>query len=111
MTADTTFWIASCTKLITSIAALQCVERGQLNLDDDVSPILHELTAPDILGGFDEQTGEPILRRAQKHTTLRQLLTHSSGSVNDLFSPDIKRWREWKKPTYSDDDGEVVSHH
>lgn len=111
MTGDTTFWIASCTKLITSIAALQCVERGQLNLDDDVSPILQELAAPDILGGFNEQTGEPILKKAQKYTTLRQLLTHSCGSVNDLFSPDIKRWREWTKPTYSADEGEVVSGH
>jgi CubicO group peptidase (beta-lactamase class C family) len=35
MTADTTvFWIASCTKLITAIAAMQLVEQGKLNLDD-----------------------------------------------------------------------------
>ncbi|KAK5055190.1 hypothetical protein LTR84_012939 [Exophiala bonariae] len=107
MTEDTTFWIASCTKLITSIAALQCVERGQLTLDDDVSTILHQLKTPDILVGFDEQTGQPILKKAQEHITLRQLLTHSSGNVIELFSAEVKKWREWAKPTYDEDEGEV----
>jgi CubicO group peptidase (beta-lactamase class C family) len=108
MTKDTTFWIASCSKLITTIAALQCVERAQLALDEDVSPILHELKSPDLLVGFNEKTGEPILKKPQGHITLRHLLTHSSGNVNDLFSPEIKKWREWQKPTYNDDDGEIV---
>ena len=31
---DTTFWIASCTKIVTSIALLQLVEQGKLSLDD-----------------------------------------------------------------------------
>lgn len=105
---DTTFWIASCTKLITTIAALQCVERGQLVFDEDVSSILHELENPDVLVGFDEQTGEPILKKAQEHITLRQLLTHSSGNMNDLLSPEIKKWRPWQKPVPNDDDGEIV---
>lgn len=34
MTMDTVFWIASCTKLICTIACMQAVEQGQLNLDD-----------------------------------------------------------------------------
>jgi D-alanyl-D-alanine carboxypeptidase len=34
MTVDTVLWIASCTKLITAIAAMQLVEKGVLNLDD-----------------------------------------------------------------------------
>jgi len=32
-----TFRLASCTKLVTSIAALQCVSRGILSLDDPLS--------------------------------------------------------------------------
>jgi CubicO group peptidase (beta-lactamase class C family) len=36
-TPDTVCWIASCTKLMTTIAVMQCVEKGLLNLDDDVS--------------------------------------------------------------------------
>ena len=33
MTTDTVGWIASMTKAITSVAAVQCVERGKLSLD------------------------------------------------------------------------------
>lgn len=34
MTLDTIFYLASCTKLVTVIAALQLVEKGKLHLDD-----------------------------------------------------------------------------
>jgi CubicO group peptidase (beta-lactamase class C family) len=34
MTPDTVVWFASCTKLITAIAAMQLVEQGKLHLDD-----------------------------------------------------------------------------
>lgn len=34
MTLDTLFYLASCTKLVTAIAALQLVEQGKLRLDD-----------------------------------------------------------------------------
>lgn len=34
MTLDHTFWIASCTKMITGIACMQLVEQGKLALDD-----------------------------------------------------------------------------
>jgi CubicO group peptidase (beta-lactamase class C family) len=34
MTVDTVLWIASCTKLMTAVAALQLVEQGRLHLDD-----------------------------------------------------------------------------
>jgi CubicO group peptidase (beta-lactamase class C family) len=34
MTTDTVFFFASCTKLITCIAAMQLVEQGKLHLDD-----------------------------------------------------------------------------
>ena len=44
--ADSPMWIASCTKLLTTIVALQCVERGLLALDADVSPILPRTPRP-----------------------------------------------------------------
>lgn len=34
MTLDHSFWIASCTKMITGIACMQLVEQGKLALDD-----------------------------------------------------------------------------
>lgn len=68
---NATFAMASCTKLITSTAALQCVERGQIGLDDDVSTILTELKDIDILAGFKEGTEEPILQKSENKITLR----------------------------------------
>lgn len=63
--------IASCTKLLTSIAAMQCVERGLVNLATDVAGILPELATQGILTGFDEATGEPIINQRQNPMTLR----------------------------------------
>ena len=70
MDLDATFFFASCTKLMTSIAALQCVERGLITLDEDVSPILTELKDIKILSGFEEN-GTPILKLASNKITLR----------------------------------------
>jgi len=92
MTLDTTFWIASCTKLLTTIAALQCVEKGLWSLDADVSDILPEWRTSEILTGFDE-SGEPQLSKATNTITLRQLLTHSSGMGYDFLSPELAKWR------------------
>jgi CubicO group peptidase (beta-lactamase class C family) len=54
MPIDATMWLASCTKLIGTIAAMQCVERGQLKLDEDVTTILPELKGIQILKGFEK---------------------------------------------------------
>ena len=71
MDLNATFILASCTKLMTSIAALQCVERGQVGLDDDLGEILSELKDCDIITGFKEDTEEPILKKAENRITLR----------------------------------------
>jgi CubicO group peptidase (beta-lactamase class C family) len=71
MDLDATFVLASCTKLPTTVAALQCVERGLIGLDDDVSPILTELKNIDILTGFQEEKDNPILKKAERKITLR----------------------------------------
>ena len=67
---ETPVWMASFTKLITTIAVLQCVERGMLHIDADVTPILHELKDLEILTGFNE-SGEPILRQKANDITVR----------------------------------------
>lgn len=71
ITVDATFVLASCTKLITSIAALQCVEKGQIRLDDDVSTTLTELQDIKIITGFEEGSETPIFKKATKKITLR----------------------------------------
>src|ERR1041385_5223735 len=51
MTTDTVFWIASMTKAITSMAAMQLVERSKLALAQPIAEILPELSAPQVLPG------------------------------------------------------------
>ena len=75
---DSIFAIASMTKAITSVAAMQLVERGKVKLHEPVSKYLPELAKLDVLMGFDA-AGKPVLRPAIKPITLRHLLTHTSG--------------------------------
>ena len=107
ITEDATFWIASCTKLLTTICALQNVEQGKLGLDDDVSTILPEWKSPDVLSGWDQD--QPQFKKATKKITLRQLLTHSSGMGYDFLSPDLAKWRKWRGEEIRPGGGDIVS--
>lgn len=92
MEKDTVFATASMTKLVTTIAALQLVERGLVALDQDVAPQLPVLAGQPVLAGFGDD-GVPRLKAREKPITLRQLLTHSFGGVYDFLSSDIARYR------------------
>ncbi|KAF9877642.1 beta-lactamase family protein [Colletotrichum karsti] len=92
---STTLWLASATKIITTIAALQLVERGLLTLDEDISHYLPALASQDILTGFDETTKKPITTPRKNPITLRQLLSHAAGTAYDFLSLDlIQRWQK-----------------
>jgi CubicO group peptidase (beta-lactamase class C family) len=69
---DSVFQIASISKTVTAVCAMQCVERGLLELDGDVS----EMTSPH--GGFAVRNP----RYPGATVTLRMLLSHTS-SVGD----------------------------
>jgi CubicO group peptidase (beta-lactamase class C family) len=97
LSIDTTMWVASCTKLMTAIAVLQCVERGLLDLDKDISIILSEWKSPDILLGFEDATGEPVLEKAKGKITLRMLLTHQSGMGYTFKDDKLKQFADYKK--------------
>ncbi|ERT03317.1 hypothetical protein HMPREF1624_01628 [Sporothrix schenckii ATCC 58251] len=95
LSVDSCMWVASCTKLMTAIAALQCVEKGLLMLDDDISLVLPEWKeARNILRGFDDATGAPLLEPTTGPITLRMLLTQCSGLayafMNESFQKYIK---------------------
>src|SRR5215217_9392790 len=60
MTLDTVMWIASMTKAVTSVAAMQLVEQGRIGLDEPLGDRFHELADLKVLQGFDG-SGEPIL--------------------------------------------------
>src|SRR5262244_3137168 len=91
MTPDTMFWIASMTKAVTSTAALQMVEQGKLSLDKPISDVVMELSAAQVLEGF-EADGKPKLRPPKRPITLRHLLTHTAGFSYDLWNKDIERY-------------------
>jgi CubicO group peptidase (beta-lactamase class C family) len=86
---DSIFRLASMTKAITSVAAMQLVERGKLSLDAPIAAVLPHLAAPMVLDGF--QGPMPILRPAARPITLRHLLTHTSGLGYDVWNADLKR--------------------
>jgi methyl acetate hydrolase len=92
MTSDTLFWMASCTKALTSVAALQLVEDGLLGLDDPVGPWLPQLAQPRVLKGFDAAE-KPILEPATEPITLRRLLTHTSGFAYEFCSAPLARYQ------------------
>ena len=93
MTVDTVFWIASMTKAVTSVAAMQCVEQGKLSLDEPIGNILPELASPRVLEGFADD-GSPKLRPATRPITLRHLLTHTAGFCYDIWSEDLLRYTQ-----------------
>lgn len=79
--ARTLFWIASMTKPVTSVAAMQLVEAGKLSLDAPIGALLPELAHPRIL-----EDGR--LRPAAQKITLRHLLTHTAGFSYPFASAD-----------------------
>ena len=91
MTLDTVFRIASMTKAITSVAALQLVEQGKLKLEEPVPTIDPGLGSPQVLEGFDA-AGAPKLRPAKRPITLRHLLTHTAGFSYDIWDANTGRY-------------------
>jgi methyl acetate hydrolase len=91
MTLDTFFRIASMTKAVTSVAALQLVEQGKLKIDEPVPSIDPALASPQVLEGFDP-AGAPKLRPAKRSITLRHLLTHTAGFSYELWDGNTQRY-------------------
>lgn len=80
MDLDTVFWIASCTKLLATMACMQAVEQGILNLDDhkQVYKLCPELEKVQVL----KEDG--TLEDKRSDITLRNLLSHTSGFAYEL---------------------------
>jgi methyl acetate hydrolase len=88
--ADTMFWIASMTKAVVSVAALQLIERGELELEQPVTDILPAFGELEILDGFDDDV--PRLRAPTRPVTVRHLLTHTSGCGYWFDNPEVLRY-------------------
>jgi CubicO group peptidase (beta-lactamase class C family) len=94
---NTIMWVASCTKLMTSISAMQLVERGLVTLDEPIYKHIPELEKLKVLTGFDESTGAPIEEKQNVTMTLRHLLTHASGLSYDGMHPKLLAWLAYHK--------------
>jgi CubicO group peptidase (beta-lactamase class C family) len=69
---ETILTIASCTKLFTTVAVLQCVEDGFVTLDEDVNHLLPDLASfPIISPPTDPTSNQSTLRPRQNPITLR----------------------------------------
>ncbi|KAL8952066.1 MAG: hypothetical protein Q9183_007415, partial [Haloplaca sp. 2 TL-2023] len=93
MTLDSIFWIASCTKMICGIAAMQLVEQGKLNLDDadKVEEVCQELAKVRIFKSVDENGKAELVDKKNK-ITMRMLLSHTAGFGYAFFNHDTRRW-------------------
>ena len=82
---DNIIQIASMTKLVTTIAALQLMERGKLDLDTPITTYAPELSDLQVLKGFaaDET---PIFEKAKRAPTARELMTHTAGYVYEFWN-------------------------
>ncbi len=65
MTPDSIFAIASMTKAVTSVAAMQLVEQGKMKLDEPVSKHVPEFAKLQVMDGYDA-TGKPVMRPAAR---------------------------------------------
>ncbi|KAL5119502.1 hypothetical protein ACEQ8H_002567 [Pleosporales sp. CAS-2024a] len=81
----TIFWIASCTKLVTAIAALQLVEQGKIPLDDAdfVKKITPEIKEKKVYADGVTPTDQ------QNDVTVRMLLAHTAGFAYGFLDPRV----------------------
>ena len=93
LSADAIFRIASMTKAITSVAAMQFVEQGRMSLDDPAENYLPELADLKVIESFDAATGDYKLRPVARKPTVRHFLTHTSGLAYPFTSA---IWRDFK---------------
>jgi methyl acetate hydrolase len=92
VTVDTLFRIMSMTKMPCTVAALQQLEQGHLDLDAPVAEYCPEFGEVQVMTGFDGEA--PILRPPVRQATVRNLITHTAGLGYWFWSERLVRWHE-----------------
>ncbi len=81
MTADSLFNIASMTKAVTTVAALQLYEQGKLLIDDPVSKYLPKFADMKVAVLDDSKQNILSTVLAKRQITIQDLMRHTSGLV------------------------------
>src|SRR4051794_40848026 len=92
VSTSTHFRIMSMTKMVATVAALQQVERGELDLSAPVDTYLPDFARLQVLEGFDGDT--PKLRAPRSRATVKQLITHTTGLSYWFWNADLKKYEE-----------------
>lgn len=83
---DTLFRIASMSKLITTVAALQLFEKAEYNMYTELGSILPEFKEQTVLESWDGEKQAFVTQTAKKKIRMNQLFTHTSGIVYPIFT-------------------------
>ncbi len=83
---DTLFRIASMSKLITTVAALQLFEKAEYNMYTELGSILPEFKEQTVLESWDGEKQAFVTQIAKKKIRMNQLFTHTSGIVYPIFT-------------------------
>src|SRR3954453_11315593 len=86
----THFRIASMTKMVATVAALQLAERGELDLQAPIDTLVPQWTELQVLEGWDGDT--PRLRAPATRATVHPLVTHTSGLGYWFWNEHLVRW-------------------
>lgn len=87
MRKDAIFRIASQTKAIVSVAILQLVQKGQLQLDDPIEKYFPAFAAQKV---YHYQSGQLTFVEKKRSVTIRDLLSHQSGIASAEEYPYLK---------------------
>lgn len=81
------FRMASMTKPIVSVAAMQLIEQGKLALDDSVGKYIPSFEKTEVLTGFNPADSTWTSKPSKTTPTIRQLLTHTAGVPYGFVNP------------------------
>lgn len=88
MTGDKLLFVYSITKVVTTLAALQLLEKGMYHLNDALSDYMPEFS--DMTVRKTDENGEPVVVRAEKQLKVRDLFQMTCGYDYNLETQQIK---------------------
>lgn len=94
ITSNSKMAIASMTKAVASVAALQLIEQHKLSLDDLVESYIPSWANLSVLTGFSP-SGEPILRPPKSKAKVIHLVTHTGGTPYPMVNDLMTTWTAW----------------